>query len=225
MKKEYEKFKEFFPDSNEVICKYMDFPELLGFLEYKSLHFTRADKFEDEFEGRVPKSFEKYCCDFYKYKRKIYVNSWSIFQNESYAMWHIYSKKYGVAIKTTVEKLNKALFNSGAKLYKVKYVDYNKCDLKIDVPSFNIGKESLKNFFLLKPKFYEYEREIRAIVIDDKELPFIDVAVNIESFLDEVIISPFADNWFTGLVKDLIYNRYNMDFLKIFCSDVEIVRI
>ncbi|SKA81525.1 hypothetical protein SAMN05443428_10474 [Caloramator quimbayensis] len=225
MKNEEERFKEFIPYSNDIICKYMDFPEFLGFLEYKSLHFTRADKFEDEFEGKVPRSFQKYYCDFYNFRRKTYINSWSIFQSESYAMWHIYSKRYGVAVKTTVGKLSKVLLNSGAKLYKVKYVDYNKCGLNIDVPPLIINKEAAKNFFLLKPKFYEYEREIRAIVINDKELPFIDVGVNIENFIDEVIISPFADKWFTGLVRDLIYNRYNMDFVKIFCSDVEIGRV
>lgn len=224
--------EEFIPEPDNIICKYMDFPKFLSLLQYRKLHFTRADRFKDELEGKIPEcivdGFE--CKNFHNkfdiYRKRTFINCWSRFDNESYAMWHIYSKKYGIAIETTVNKLQKSLEHAGAVVRKVKYVDCSNKNAMIKISHLNCDDEKFKicNFFMLKPKFYEFEREIRAIITQDEEEPFKEVEIDISYLIDEIIISPFANKWFNKLIRDIVHKQYGLSSIKIQGSDVEINR-
>ena len=42
------------PDDRDTLWRYMSLEKFVNMLETKSLFFTRADKFEDPFEGFIP---------------------------------------------------------------------------------------------------------------------------------------------------------------------------
>jgi len=228
--------KDFIPDNNLTICKYMDFIKFMSLLQYEKLFFSRADKFEDGLEGSIPDAFfknfsqseklayKKIHESYKEHKTKTYISCWSEFHEESYAMWQIYSKKYGLAIQTTVGKLEKALSSSEAIIRKVKYINYNNNNEKVHVPLVTCdGSDSLqRNFFVIKPNFYEYEKEIRAIIISNESQPHKEVPIDLNYLIDEIIISPFSSRWTADLIKDLVWNRYGFKDIHIFDSGVEI---
>jgi hypothetical protein len=58
--------------------------------------------------------------------------------------------------------------------------------------------------FMLKNASYEHEREVRALVNGrfDQEIPAggLDLPVNLTSFIDEIVTSPFTQPWFDKTV-------------------------
>ncbi len=41
------------PENNPKIWRYMDFTKFMDMLDKESIFFTRSDKFDDKFEGRI----------------------------------------------------------------------------------------------------------------------------------------------------------------------------
>jgi len=228
----------FIPEKDLTICKYMDFLKFMSLLHYEKLYFSRADRFQDKMEGKIPEAFfnnfsndektayEKIHRSYKEHKTKTYISCWSEFHEESYAMWQIYSKTYGLAIQTTVGKLEKALSSSQAIIRKVKYVDYSSKNEMVEVPlAPPDGSDNLRrNFFVIKPKFYEYEKEIRAIIVSKEEELYKELPVDLNYLIDEIIISPFASRWAADLIKDLVWNRFGFKNISIFDSGVEVRR-
>lgn len=119
---------EIHPNFNELaeeskIWRYMDFTKFVHLLESESLFFTRADKFEDPFEGvssmanqslrneiyngKIPPEAFKLLDDFSKMARMYtFVNCWHLNDYEAAAMWKLYlQSNEGVAIQTNFQSL------------------------------------------------------------------------------------------------------------------------
>ncbi|MGL4581477.1 MAG: hypothetical protein ACRCVU_00700, partial [Flavobacterium sp.] len=108
-------------DPETIVWKYLDLSKFLDLLLSNKLFMSRSDKFEDQYEGTFSeptfeeiKKISKDNPDFlhyYKQKRKnIVISSWHINEYESFAMWQIFTKnKEGIAIQSTVERLQKAV--------------------------------------------------------------------------------------------------------------------
>lgn len=224
--------KEYEVDNNLSIIRYMDFPKFLSILENKRIHMTRADKFEDPLEGYVPDWYidkelfgiEHFIKDdkaisllkrrhkerLNKLKEKTFINCWNEGSEESYALWQIYAKQYGVAIKTTVKKLKSYTDGTNAKIYKVKYVDNYDNNIiypRVDVEDFEING----NFFVCKHSHYKYEKEIRIIAFCENNENYSIPIVDLNELIDEIYVSPFAQNWFLELVSKLIKGQYNLN--------------
>lgn len=224
------------PEGHITIWKYMNFPEFISLLQSKKLYFTRADKFEDKTEGSAPEYFlreinskykKQYNCDVYKMLRdkgNVFINCWSEFNKESYAMWQIYSKKYGIAIQTTVEKLTYVLKDSNALMRRIKYIEYDGIvnENYIDNwKNFN-DKNLIANFFSFKPECYEYEKEIRAIIISNEDKAYMHFDLDIGYLIEAIVVSPFADEWFINLVEEITHKQYGLSNVKVCSSGVEI---
>jgi hypothetical protein len=216
------------PESETVVMRYMEFPKFVSILESKSLFLTRADKFEDLLEGYVfewyinrmivgSKIFGEEWTENQKtnlikkaadLKTRTFISCWNEAQNESYALWQIYAKKYGVAIKTSVKKLEGIISNLPADVYKIRYIDKNE---HVIFPNINENPFSLDNLFVCKQKHYLYENEIRIILtsVDNKISPI--PINNLFSFIEEVFVSPFAEDWFLELVKTMVNKTYKLD--------------
>ncbi len=110
------------PETDVSIWRYMDFTKFVDVLEHAGLFFVRADKFDDPFEGSVPKvnfearapAFEQArlrlgprdplpagalkelvtsTSRFYQWiRRMVTINSWHMNDQESAAMWKLYAK-------------------------------------------------------------------------------------------------------------------------------------
>lgn len=181
----YEEHEVFIQPENEDIkvWRYMDFTKLVSLIDSCRLYFTRADKFEDLFEGSWPKinvAARESVPDgippegrenFLKTMRRmgeinkhlprnIAINCWHMNEYESAALWKLYLKSdEGIAIQSTYAKLKRSLTDD-EKIFlgKVKYIDYD--TEFIDVGNFL----NVLSPFVHKRKSFEHEQEVRAIV-------------------------------------------------------------
>ena len=181
------------PEDKAILWRYQDLPRYIDLLLKQQLFFSRADKFEDPFEGKYTLQSRKELIkeqlnnnnnkqeDENKVKEKVdqlaeehlakrtfvTINSWHQNNDENYAMWKIYARgDYGLAIQSTYERL-KHSFNATDKqvfIGKVNY--YNESNEPIP-----FGDELIP--FLRKRRIYEYENEVRCChVIPQEEKEF-----------------------------------------------------
>lgn len=216
------------PHGNKKIWRYLGLDKFLDLITTQELHFTQVSQFTDKFEAKVPKQTiekqrrhlrkssptdrdaeEELASKFGEYellRGLSFVNCWSIDSNESYALWKIYLEgaKSGVAIQTTVGHLKKAISKSNPGpspepifLGEVRYNYYLRPD-----------EVTRRQLICTKMPYYEYEREARLIILDfppseggvglttPRRVP-----VDLEELVQQVYVSPFTGDWFTGVVE------------------------
>ena len=218
---------------SDTLWRYIHLNKYISLLSTKSLYFARIDRLDDPHEGQWPipgslpaelaipeeqKNFRELS------KNHTFVNCWCAEQEGSLPMWGLYAdKKHGIAIKTSVESLISSLADSPYKEYirPVTYGYYQQGrDDIIDV---------LLNFYYKRSEF-SVEREVRVLVA-----PWLDPLrrtlrkgtgnvrdvftqselepppVNVNTLVHEVIVSPYADEWFISVVKE-VTDRFEFQF-------------
>lgn len=231
------------PHGNTVIWRYLGMDKFLDLLVSQELFFSNAATMSDKYEGLVPKRNQDYLLKSFKddglskedaeierqkrlrqihsLKELTLLNCWTINQSESYALWKIYlgGSKSGVAIRTTVSKLTKAINNAVDEydediyISKVKYTDFIKEE-----------PENRFNVITTKNKFYDYEKELRLFIFhypfsEGGKRPPYDInigrrlKVDISELIDEIYISPFVGKWFDKTLIKII-NKINPDLSK-----------
>jgi Protein of unknown function (DUF2971) len=226
------------PPPDAKLWRYLSFAKLVSLLYAPRLHFTRVDQFDDHFEGAWPKSdleyWEKvkgliaiYYTEVMRYS-KVAASCWVESPHESAAMWRLYAPgEEGIAITTTFRKLcdipsttlkQDPAFSQNdprgwlAGATRVTYLDHASKGLIED-----LGKnEPLPNTmmpFMLKNVSYEHEKEVRALVIAGKGSEIgregFDLSLNLDEFIDEIVVNPFCQTWFTEAVTGLV-DRYGL---------------
>lgn len=236
----------FSPKENYTLAKYLDITKFLSLLQTKTLFFCRLDKFEDKYEGTLPErnkehyklwmesilqnlnpdqkvsleDLEEKLLSYLemsdKFKSLNCISCWNKLENESYALWKIYSNvNQGIMIKSSVERLKKAFSDTREEiqLSEIKYINH-----KVDkIQSGNM------NFPLIHKNIaYHYEDEIRLIHTlkfkngftydwhKEKNPNGKNLQVNVEDLIEEIVISPFAEKWFYDVVKNVM-KVYNLD--------------
>lgn len=230
------------PEDEEIrVWRYMNFAKLVSLINSRKLHFSRADKLGDPFEGSMPKKnvaakgfvpesilpemrekFLSLIRDMGKTKelwpRNLAINCWHMNKHESAAMWRLYLKSdEGIAIQSTYAKLKRSLIDD-EKVYlgKVKYIDY---DTDFIDPNSTMGP------FMHKRMSYAYEQEVRAIILKmpivnrllvfKKEMEIIEngleINVDLETLIECIYVAPTAKDWFADLVKAII-SKYGYEF-------------
>lgn len=184
MFKPHEDFKQI--DDTALLWRYQDLPRYLDLLLKQQLFFSRADRFEDPFEGQytqeakeelvkeqvekmgnskadeavvqnAKQQVERLTEEHIARRTFVTINSWHWNDVENYAMWKIYARgTYGLAIQTTYERL-KRCFDKAKQPVFIGKVDYDDCDV---LPV----NGSLKPF-LHKRKMYAYENEVRCCYV------------------------------------------------------------
>lgn len=236
------------------VWRYTSFTKFLSLIDRGALPFSRLDCLGDPFEGSFTvenienqnrgrkraaeiwkgmnisydeEEHKKMFSDIHKDERQLFfVNCWHLNENESSAMWNIYSKNdEGIAIQSTFKRLCECFrkFDRTIWIGKVKYVDYSQE---------SIPDDNSLNRFLYKRKSFEYEAEIRAIIqpldpgmeppyhmseaiekilqIQGASTRAIYVEVDLNSLIDKIYISPLAEEWYVSLTKSVI-RKYNLD--------------
>ncbi|MBL4797069.1 MAG: DUF2971 domain-containing protein [Oleispira sp.] len=154
-----------------------------------------------------------------------YVTCWNLSKHESYHMWKLYCGHHnGIAIKSTVGRLSDSFGknkNFSVLGGVVEYLDHEK-----GVPK---NKDNLLSHVFCKSLPYSFESELRLCIhdhgftndvigdlvpysIDVEEVQSMlsnyqsgfNVGVDLESLIEEIVISPYADPWFRDMVKSLI---------------------
>ena len=220
------------PSSDAILWRYIDFTKFVSLLEKQALFFARADKLGDPFEGSLTKVNEALRPELYsdipeddlraitwlmkESRRFTLINCWHENIHESEAMWKLYAReKDGIAIKTNFNSF-KDSFTCSENIYigSVNYVDYNR---------HFIPENNTFHPYLHKRKSFEHEREIRAIQVTiprndrgvDLSQDICDIGkyykINLPCLIQEVVVAPFAPDWFLELVKSITL-RYNLEF-------------
>lgn len=129
-------------------------------------------------------------------RRSTYVNCWHLSENESDAMWKLYSSagKDGIAIQTTYNNFKIAISSEvNVKVRKVQYIDYLNTYADIEEP------------YWYKRKSFEYENEVRALIAHTEyDLAGLPVPVDLEKLIENIYVSPYAPPWYFDVVKSVL---------------------
>ena len=216
------------PDDCTTLWRYMSFEKFANILATGSLFFTRADKYDDKFEGYIPEAIMRYygSPDIRidpNLRQYIMCNCWHQAKEESMGMWDKYHiRNSGIAIKTTMRNLKNCLPDTpnifiGKVDYDIESIEnQNQIEILEDLSIENL----LHYLYFYKRKPFEYEQEVRAIidvasVLDDEPYEFgKPLKVSVKTLIgkdSEVIVSPHANKWIAETVE-LIVERYGFQF-------------
>jgi len=242
------------PESNLTIWRYMSLEKFESILSNCALFFCRADRFSDPFEGSIPRleaenrydALQQMSSIYFnselnpadaqtninaisslhrKFKKQHIINCWHINNTENDSMWRLYLKSNaGVAIQTTIEKLEKAFSKTKEKINysKVRYLNYEN-DIWYDVNDYPI--QSYNMFIPLVHKRIEFkqEAEIRLIHFIETEdnldkfwkfQPFsngMNINVEVNELIDIVHASPTSDIDQISKIQEII-KQYGFNF-------------
>ena len=125
---------------------------------------------------------------------EVYVSCWHKAEQESAAMWSLYSRNSGIAIKTISDQLGNSLRSCerNIELAAVEYIDMTS-ELMSSRP------------WTIKRPSFQHEREVRAAIRDPGcQTPGLLVSVDIEVLIDDIHISPESEPWIEDVVKDVV---------------------
>ena len=189
-----------------TLWRYMGLEKLLGILQSRSLYFPQLRSFRDPYEGIVPIAWRGAVTDLSQLPdlltsggsaewqevnlsipdgehlrdqnlpAELYVSCWHSNPHESAAMWSLYSRDNGIAIKTTSDLLADALRDCrpSVQLAAVEYTDI--------VPGLLSGSP-----WSIKRPSFQHENEIRAVIRDaDCKKAGVLVPVDLEALIQEI---------------------------------------
>ena len=184
-------------DPNMKIWRYLSLPKLLSLLQTESLHFARADKLDDLYEGtrpignllttlavarRIARESEQPPNE-QVYETittlhrltlvdQVYVGCWHGGKSESVAMWRQYGSHEGaVAVQSTYGRLVSALpgkTDEGDALYVGMVAYADYHDTGTLIPE---SEPNLLNPLIFKRIEFAYENEVRAFIWMSKPSP------------------------------------------------------
>lgn len=212
------------PNDDQLLWRYIDFSKFLNLLESERLFLTRADKFEDTYEGYYPKDKSDNSLYLEKLRQVAYISCWHMNECESAAMWDLYAKREnGIALATTFKSLKTALAKSGdievcggiVSYEKLSEINYS--ELKMQ------NKYFAEKIFITKRTSFEHEREFRLLLIDEAEVRSMEAdwrnyenghwvygrehEIDLGRLIKKVYISPFAKSYFVETVIKVL-NKY-----------------
>jgi len=220
------------PPAESKVWHYLDFAKFMFLVSEKKLHFTSARQLSDEFEGSLPKAevddrderIRRICANrneekhaemligrnrdhSKRFQKYMHVNCWHLNEDESLAMWSLYSiPERGLAIQSTIGRMIECFIRETdyhISLGRVAYIDFSEWDGSLDLP--------IKRF-LLKRRSFAFEDEVRALTPGSGYPPTeehlrgrgIDVTIDLETLLEKIYVSPQSPNWFLRLVRSIV---------------------
>lgn len=223
------------------IVRYLDIIKFLSMLQNESIFFCRLDKLEDRFEGTSPKPNREYQKNYYRsiyrdlpsnfeseeefvakrmheridmenrFRKICCISCWNKFENESYAMWKIYSDmNKGIMITSSIENLRKA-FQETPETVQLTRIDYINHET-----DFIANPGNLNSTVLHKNIAYSFEEEIRLMytvnTVDswdydwesEKNKNGKSLKINLDYLIDEIVLSPFAEPWYFMMIENLL---------------------
>lgn len=181
------------PPRDANLWRYMDISKLASLLATSTIFFSRADRFDDRWEGAVsPNDVEvwekeveasdespddretlirNYRRTFQGLRRHTYISCWHENHGESAAMWKLYLKSdEGIAVQTSFGRLRDELNESKRFIHlgRVRYCDYAKDSIAGGTPVAFGGAKVIGPFapFTQKRHGFVHEAEIRAMFQD-----------------------------------------------------------
>lgn len=231
------------PYDNDIkIWRYLDIPKFLSMIDKRALFFSRAEYLGDPFEGLIPLSKDQinlntyfgrvsdvmysddgsaheWYSDHYLFRNTAYVCCFHMNPVESVAMWKIYANdNKGIAIQSTFNRLCNCFHvdhENTEYIGEVKYCDYSQDS------SDTIDVLKWANLPLLhKRNYYDYERELRAIIpfpmcvfpkggeltkeILDTFPKGILIPVDLDILIEKIYLAPSSPSWIEDLLNSIL---------------------
>lgn len=203
------------PSDATRLWRYSGFAHFVWMLHARAVHFGRADRFEDQFEGLLPlrasQRWRVLSKRLAEQRLRTYVSCWHANDYESVGMWKAFTLEPGIALETTVGRLRGALdpFPEAIYLAGVRYIDFD---------SEHLGawekRPRALDPILHKRRQFDFEREVRAVLdpacksserAAHAEEPSVAVPVDLPRLIVRVHTSPGAEDWFVDLVKEMLH--------------------
>ena len=217
----------------DKLIRYFSFNKFLSLFENKELYLAKSDSFDDIFEGEYISQAYEYCRYLFppmdgksqnpskklrenvkRCKGNSFISCWNLDEFENDAFWKLYGT---IAIKTTVKKLKTVTLSSNndflglakGNISKVEYIDHQKSnnDLTKELLGSELEPLTKKNIG------FAFEKEVRLIVNffehTGKDLLYkigksLRLKIQLESLIDEIIISPYESEEFYNLIKKFV---------------------
>ena len=213
------------PKDTDTVWRYMSFEKFADILATESLFFSRADKFDDKFEGYIPESIKVSYesagihIDPNIFRPYVMCNCWHHGDEESMGMWDKYHlRNSGIAIKTTLRNLKNSLPDEpNVFIGQIEYIENHN---QIEMPENPSIASLVYSPYFYKRTPFKYEQEVRVIIDvasisrDDSYEFGTPVEINVKTLMSEngeVIVSPHADKWVAGTLR-LIVKKYKFQF-------------
>jgi len=208
------------PNNETIVWRYLSLKKFLDLICREQLYLCRMDLFEDKMEGRVPlenlrekaSSDDLSRIDEYveKTRKEQFVSCWTMCPDESYVHWKTFSEKdYGIAIKSTVERLMLNFQKEKRPVYigKVEYIAPN---------DKYIFWGNTYQFSFQKRKHFEQEQEVRILTDlslkeqEDSSIansPNMYIPVDVKTLIEEIRLVPGADENLKNAIELLLKNK------------------
>ena len=201
-------------ERNKTIWRYLTLEKFLDVVAYGEprLFLCRLDKLQDAYEKSLTinqmlwmdsNELTDKIQEFPKnYRKKIFINSWNISENELYSLWKTYVGEhfYGIAIKSTPQKIKESIeaIPSNRSRKGIIYID------KVNYDPKRIEEVDIHSFALKKEPYYKTEGEMRIYTKSSGDKFFVPLDLNI--LIDEIVITPFINDYAKNYFKELVYN-------------------
>ena len=209
----------------QKVWRYMRVVSFLQILQENGLWFTRLAALQDKYEGERPHAVREHndriLIQFAEYDKrdadqtkeafssflnnermKKCINCWHLNEFESAAMWSLYSSESGVAIQSTVARLELALRGrSDIAMGLVQYADFDAKNLLSCDPIY------------LKRESFSHEKELRLVIEKADTAAHHDgllVSVDVSELVERVYVSPVALPWTAQVVRQEM-KKYDLD--------------
>ena len=239
------------PKTDETrIWRYLDLPKFLDLIKNSCLHFTRADdmqKFEPH-DGRPQSKMMKTQLDeiengirpcpeptmsgaqFAAMMRPkptdetlmwSFINCWHISPSENFAMWKIYSEKFGVSIESNFELLRASFSDERWGYYETKHKIFAGKVTYYDDESDPIPQGNIFWRYMFKRNEFAYEKELRCMILNSEKPNVVRPKIVLKKLIVAVHVSPFAPSWFEEVVRN-ICEKYELGSNLVFRSKLSI---
>jgi hypothetical protein len=209
-------------DSQQRIWRYMDLPKFLDLIQTKKLHFTREDELKksEPHEGKnftalmhshinkieigaIPSPWQG--VEGREFARILrlqeesardshwcFINCWHVSPVENFAMWKIYSEKFGLCIESNIQSLRASFQDERWSYYDAKDKIYIGKVIYYEEDSHWMPQGNLFWRHMHKRREFSYEQELRCIIADASMPLVVRPIINLETLITNVHISPFA---------------------------------
>ena len=205
-------------DGAQKVWRYFDFSRFVWLVQKKRLWLARVDTLDDPWESAlagdqlahvisrhpIPRlssassresAIDRATRITTLWRQTTFVNCWSASDHESHALWRIFCGKQGVAIQTTVEKLQASL--GGLRLHRITY----------ETPGAAKRTPERLDLVTKKRPMFDYEREVR-IVLEKQDFENgvlgHEVDWDLEKHVEFIRVHPEADNSFLETVSSVV---------------------
>lgn len=204
------------------IWKFLSFAKLCELLDRSALHCTRVDQFGDTFEGSWPIADARYWEyldgaatfeDLFKVRRHAVASCWVESATESAASWRLYGNdaecvaivsRFGALAQASADQARQG----GEETWiagGVEYLDYERKIGMTNAPP-DAYRQSIFKVLACKHASYSSENEVRVLAMKN-EPEFspsgADLQVDLSAIVEEVVVSPAAQDWFFELVRKI----------------------